>query len=109
MSDLILIIDEFAELKKTCTEYMRDLITLARIGRSLGIHLILCTQKPSGNINEEILSNCSFRIVLKVADRKDSMEILGSPLAAGFTRPGQFLLYSSSGMIQGQAGYAGGG
>ena len=107
MSDLILIIDEFAELKKTCTEYMRDLITLARIGRSLGIHLILCTQKPSGNINEEILSNCSFRIVLKVADRKDSMEILGSPLAAGFTRPGQFLLYSSSGMIQGQAGYAG--
>lgn len=105
-SDLIIVIDEFAELRKKCSEYMRDLITLARIGRSFGIHLILCTQKPSGNINEEILSNCSFRIVLKVADRKDSQEILGTPQAADLNRPGQFVLYTSAGFLKGQAGYA---
>lgn len=105
-ADLFILIDEFAQLRQICPEYMRDLIMLARIGRSLGIHLILCTQKPAGNISEEILSNCSFRIALKVADHKDSHELIGTSAAALFTRPGQFVLYTPTGMRQGQAGYA---
>ena len=105
-AELFILIDEFAELRKTCPQYMKDLISIARIGRSLGIHLILCTQKPSGNINEEILSNCSFRIVLKVADRKDSAELLRHGDASFFTTPGQFILETSSMSVEGQAGYA---
>ena len=40
--------------------------TAARIGRSLGVHLILATQKPSGQVNEQIWSNSRFKLCLKV-------------------------------------------
>ncbi|MGM9940897.1 MAG: FtsK/SpoIIIE domain-containing protein [Bulleidia sp.] len=106
LSDLIIIIDEFAELKKANAEYMKDLISVARIGRSLGIHMILCTQKPGGNINQEILSNCSFRIVLSVADRNDCYEVVRRYDAEQFTQPGEFLMENDSGFVHGYAGYA---
>ena len=54
---LIVIVDEFAELKAEQPEFMKELISAARIGRSLGVHLILATQKPSGQVNEQIWSN----------------------------------------------------
>lgn len=92
IADLVIIVDEFAELKKARPDDMKNLISIARIGRSLGIHLILCTQKPAGVINEEILSNCAFRICLKVSSRSDSNEVTGSSMAADFRHPGQFLL-----------------
>lgn len=106
LSDLIIIIDEFAELKKANGEYMKDLISIARIGRSLGIHMILCTQKPGGNINQEILSNCSFHIVLSVADRNDCYEVLRRYDAQQFTQPGEFLMEYHNGFVHGYAGYA---
>lgn len=67
---LILIVDEFAELKAEQPEFMKELISAARVGRSLGIHLILATQKPAGQVNEQIWSNSRFKLCLKVADRK---------------------------------------
>lgn len=89
---LILIVDEFAELKAEQPEFMKELISAARIGRSLGVHLILATQKPSGQVNEQIWSNSRFKICLKVQDQQDSNEVLKSPLAAEIKEPGRAYL-----------------
>lgn len=86
---LIIISDEFAELKSQEPEFMNELISTARIGRSLGVHLILATQKPSGVVNDQIWSNTRFRICLKVADRMDSKEMLKRDDAAFITQPGR--------------------
>ena len=89
---LILIVDEFAELKAEQPEFMKELISAARIGRSLGVHLILATQKPSGQVNEQIWSNSRFKLCLKVQDAHDSNEVLKSPLAAEIKEPGRAYL-----------------
>lgn len=89
---LFIIADEFAELKKQEPEFMEQLISIARIGRSLGIHLILATQKPGGVVNDQIRSNSKFRICLKVQDRSDSMDIIGKPFGADIKETGRFYL-----------------
>ena len=89
---LILIVDEFAELKAEQPEFMKELISAARIGRSLGVHLILATQKPSGQVNEQIWSNSKFKLCLKVQSQEDSNEVLKSPLAAEIKEPGRAYL-----------------
>ncbi len=89
---LILIVDEFAELKAEQPEFMKELISTARVGRSLGIHLILATQKPAGQVNEQIWSNSRFKLCLKVATREDSNEVLRSPLASEILEPGRAYL-----------------
>ncbi|WP_317914610.1 type VII secretion protein EssC [Carnobacterium maltaromaticum] len=92
MPHLFLISDEFAELKAEQPEFMSELVSTARIGRSLGIHLILATQKPSGVVNDQIWSNSKFKLALKVADRADSMEMLKTPDAAEITQAGRAYL-----------------
>ena len=89
---LILIVDEFAELKMDQPEFMKELISTARIGRSLGVHLILATQKPSGVVDPQIWSNSRFRLCLKVQTKEDSNEVLKNPLAAEITEPGRAYL-----------------
>lgn len=89
---LFLISDEFAELKKEQPEFMSELVSAARIGRSLGIHLILATQKPSGVVDDQIWSNSKFKLALKVQNEGDSNEILKTPDAAGITLPGRAFL-----------------
>ena len=89
---LILIVDEFAELKTDQPEFMKELISTARIGRSLGVHLILATQKPSGVVNDQIWSNSRFKLCLKVQDKSDSNEVIKSPLAAEIKEPGRAYL-----------------
>lgn len=89
---LILIVDEFAELKAEQPEFMKELISAARIGRSLGVHLILATQKPSGQVNEQIWSNSKFKLCLKVQSKEDSNEVIKSPLAAEIKEPGRAYL-----------------
>ena len=71
---------------------MKELISAARIGRSLGVHLILATQKPSGQVNEQIWSNSKFKLCLKVQNKEDSNEVLKSPLAAEIREPGRAYL-----------------
>ena len=78
----IIVVDEFAELKKEKPDFMRELISASRVGRSVGIHLILATQKPSNSVDNEIWSNTRFRICLRVASRGDSMDMLKRPDAA---------------------------
>ncbi len=89
---LILIVDEFAELKMDQPEFMKELISAARIGRSLGVHLILATQKPSGVVDAQIWSNSKFKLCLKVQNKEDSNEVLKSPLAAEIREPGRAYL-----------------
>ncbi|MCL1896812.1 MAG: type VII secretion protein EssC, partial [Clostridiales bacterium] len=89
---LFIISDEFAELKKEQPDFMAELISAARIGRSLGVHLILATQKPSGVVNDQIWSNSKFKLCLKVQDSSDSNEILKTPDAAMITIPGRSYL-----------------
>ncbi len=92
MPHLFLISDEFAELKSEQPEFMKELVSTARIGRSLGIHLILATQKPSGVVDDQIWSNSKFKLALKVQNASDSMEMLKTPDAAEITLPGRAYL-----------------
>lgn len=106
---LIIVCDEFAELKDQQPDFMDDLISTARIGRSLGVHLILATQKPSGVVDAQIWSNAKFKICLKVQDRADSMEMIKSDLAAELKNVGRFYLsvgYNEY-FAMGQAAWAG--
>ncbi|MCI9655086.1 MAG: type VII secretion protein EssC [Lawsonibacter sp.] len=79
---LIIVVDEFAELKADQENFMRELVSASRVGRSLGIHLILATQKPSNSVSDEIWANSNFRICLRVQTRSDSTEMLKKPDAA---------------------------
>ncbi len=89
---LIIICDEFAELKKEHSEIISELISAARLGRSLGIHLLLATQKPAGVVDDQIWSNTRFRIGLRMSDEADSREILKTPDAAAIRDPGRAYL-----------------
>ncbi|SFD11099.1 type VII secretion protein EssC [Clostridium uliginosum] len=92
MPHLFLISDEFAELKKEQPDFMSELVSAARIGRSLGIHLILATQKPSGVVDDQIWSNSRFKLALKVQNQSDSNEVIKTPDAANITQPGRAYL-----------------
>lgn len=92
MPHLLIIADEFAELKKEQPDFVRALVSAARVGRSLGINLILATQKPSGVVDDEIWSNTRFRICLRVADKQDSNEMLKRTDAAYITGTGRGFL-----------------
>ncbi|WP_102371681.1 type VII secretion protein EssC [Enorma phocaeensis] len=106
---LFIVADEFAELKQQEPDFMDELISAARIGRSLGVHLVLATQKPSGVVNDQIWSNARFKVCLKVADEADSREMIRRPDAASFSQAGRFFLlvgYNEYSAL-GQAAYAG--
>lgn len=89
---LVIIVDEFAELKLEQPEFMKELVSAARIGRSLGVHLILATQKPSGVVDPQIWSNSKFKLCLKVQSKEDSNEVIKTPLAAEIKEPGRAYL-----------------
>lgn len=92
ISHLFIISDEFAELKSQQPDFMNELISTARIGRSLGVHLILATQKPSGVVDDQIWSNSRFKVCLKVQTPEDSNELLKRPEAASIKETGRFYL-----------------
>ena len=109
ISHLFIISDEFAELKSQQSDFMQELISTARIGRSLGVHLILATQKPSGIVDDQIWSNSKFKVCLKVQERADSMDVIKRPDAVTLQKAGRFYLqvgYNDYFAI-GQAAYAG--
>ena len=99
MPHLFIISDEFAELKKEQPDFMAELVSTARIGRSLGVHLILATQKPTGVVDDQIWSNSKFKLALKVANEGDSNEVLKTPDAARITQPGRAYLQVGSNEI----------
>lgn len=107
---LFIIIDEFAELKKEEPDFMRELISVAQVGRSLGVHLILATQKPSGTVDDNIWSNAKFRLCLRVQDRQDSNDMLHKTDAAFITQAGRCYLQVGNDEVYEllQSGYSGG-
>jgi S-DNA-T family DNA segregation ATPase FtsK/SpoIIIE len=109
MSHLFIICDEFAELKTQQPDFMDELVSAARIGRSLGIHLILATQKPSGVVDDQIWSNAKFKVCCKVQTADDSKEMIRRDDAAFIKESGRFFLqvgYDEI-FVKGQSAYTG--
>jgi len=82
MPRLLIVIDEFAALVSELPDFVTGLVDIARRGRSLGVHLILATQRPAGVVSAEIKSNTNLRIALRVTDAGDSQDVIESPDAA---------------------------
>ncbi|MCT9928755.1 FtsK/SpoIIIE domain-containing protein [Planotetraspora sp. A-T 1434] len=96
---LVLIIDEFAALVAELPDFVEGLVDIARRGRSLGIHLILATQRPGGVVTADIQANTSLRIALRVTDGRESADVIDVPDAAHISRstPGRCYVRSGSG------------
>ena len=84
---LVIVVDEFATLVKEIPEFMVGIVDIAQRGRSLGIHLILATQRPAGAVNENILANTNLRISLRMLDSSESLSVIGTDDAASIPTP----------------------
>ena len=76
MPRLVLVIDEFATLVEELPEFVRGLVSIAQLGRSLGVHLVLATQRPAGAVSPDIKANMNLRIALRVTDPGESMDVI---------------------------------
>jgi S-DNA-T family DNA segregation ATPase FtsK/SpoIIIE len=84
---LVIVVDEFATLVKEVPDFVAGVVDIAQRGRSLGVHLILATQRPSGSVNENILANTNLRISLRMLDGMESKTIIGVGSAADIPLP----------------------
>ena len=98
---LVVVVDEFATLVADLPAFVPALVGLAQRGRSLGVHLVLATQRPAGAIGEDIRANTNLRIALRVQDAADSVDVVGDPLAASLPRhrPGRAVLRFGPGEV----------
>lgn len=98
ISRLVIVVDEFATLVEELPDFVRGLVGVAQRGRSLGLHLVLATQRPSGVVSADIRANTELRIALRVADAGESSDIIGTADAAAISRrtPGRALLGSAA-------------
>ena len=111
MPRLLIVIDEFASMARELPEFVTGLVNIAQRGRSLGIHLLLATQRPSGVVSPEIRANTNLRISLRVTDAGDSTDVLESPEAARIPKsaPGRGFARLGAGVLTPfQAGRVGG-
>mgnify|MGYP001061758258 FL=1 len=92
--DLVVVIDEFATLAAELPEFLTGVLDIAQRGRSLGLHLVLATQRPAGVVTPAIRANISTRICLRVTDPADSIDVIGSAAAAHISarHPGRAFL-----------------
>jgi S-DNA-T family DNA segregation ATPase FtsK/SpoIIIE len=108
---LVVVIDEFAALVGEVPEFVDGVVDIAQRGRSLGIHLIVATQRPAGVIRDNLRANTNLRIALRMADEADSSDVIGTPVAASFDPaiPGRGVAKSGPGRLTTfQSAYAGG-
>ncbi|MBH0129514.1 FtsK/SpoIIIE domain-containing protein [Salinibacterium sp. NK8237] len=108
---LVLVIDEFAALVGEVPEFVDGVVDIAQRGRSLGIHLIMATQRPAGVIKDNLRANTNLRVALRMADESDSSDVIGTKSAAHFdpSIPGRGIAKTGPGRLQQfQSGYAGG-
>jgi S-DNA-T family DNA segregation ATPase FtsK/SpoIIIE len=82
LARLVIVVDEFATLAEELPSFVPGLVSIAQRGRSLGVHLVLATQRPAGVVSPEIRANCSLRVCLRTTDEADSRDVLGTPSAA---------------------------
>ncbi len=106
MPRLVIVFDEFAEFKQRNPEESKRLISFARLGRSLGVHLILATQNIEAAVDPEILQNSTFRLCLRVSQAQDSVQMIGIPDAVNLPRGRAYFLAQTRQLFQ--AAYAGG-
>jgi S-DNA-T family DNA segregation ATPase FtsK/SpoIIIE len=108
---LVIVIDEFAAMSRELPEFVTGLVNIAQRGRSLGIHLILATQRPSGVVSQDIRANTNLRIALRVTDPAESADVIGVPDAAaiGQSMPGRaYVRLGHASVVPFQAGRVGG-
>jgi S-DNA-T family DNA segregation ATPase FtsK/SpoIIIE len=108
---LVIIVDEFAALASEVPEFVDGVIDVAQRGRSLGLHLVLATQRPAGVIKDNLRANTNLRIALRLNDIDDSLDVIDDPLAAHFPPeiPGRAVAKTGPGRLTTfQAAYAGG-
>ena len=86
LARLVIVIDEFAAMSRELPDFISGLVNIAQRGRSLGIHLILATQRPSGVISQDIRANANLRIALRVTDPAESADVIGVPDAASISQ-----------------------
>src|SRR5690606_20823474 len=107
---LVIVVDEFAALVAEVPEFVDGVVNVAQRGRSLGLHLILATQRPAGVIRGNLRANTNLRVALRMADEADSDDVVGSDMAAAFSpdRPGRGVAKLGPGRLQPfQAAYVG--
>lgn len=108
---LVIVVDEFAALVSEVPEFVDGVVDVAQRGRSLGLHLILATQRPAGVIKGNLRANTALRVALRMADESDSSDVIDSPLAGEFDPriPGRAAVRTGPGRISlFQAAYVGG-
>ena len=108
---LVLVIDEFAALAGEVPEFVDGVVDIAQRGRSLGIHLIMATQRPAGVIKDNLRANTNLRVALRMADESDSKDVVDDPVAASFppSLPGRGIAKTGPGrLVPFQSAYAGG-
>jgi DNA segregation ATPase FtsK/SpoIIIE, S-DNA-T family len=108
---LVIVIDEFASMVRDLPDFVTGLVNIAQRGRSLGIHLILATQRPSGVVSADIRANTNLRIALRVTDAAESTDVIGTPDAASTSKstPGRaYVRLGHGSMVPFQAGRVGG-
>lgn len=108
---LVIVVDEFAALVKEVPEFVDGVVNVAQRGRSLGLHLILATQRPSGVIRDNLRANTNLRIALRMSDVADSTDVIGTKAAAGFdpSIPGRAASRTGpTALVPFQTGYVGG-
>ena len=108
---LVIVVDEFAALVQEVPEFVDGVVNVAQRGRSLGLHLILATQRPAGVIKDNLRANTNLRVALRMADEADSDDVLGTTAAAYFdpALPGRAVSKTGPGRLTPfQTGYAGG-
>jgi S-DNA-T family DNA segregation ATPase FtsK/SpoIIIE len=107
-ANLLIVFDEFAFLKKEVPEFVAGVIDIAQRGRSLGVHLMLATQRPSGVVDDNIRANTNLRIALRIADEADSNDVIDRPDAARIPKslPGRAFLRIGRDVTGVQTAYA---
>lgn len=83
---LLIVVDEFAALVQEVPEFVEGMVNVAQRGRSLGLHLILATQRPGGVITPQVRANTNLRIALRMADESESTDVVNSKIAANIER-----------------------
>ncbi|MGN6605911.1 MAG: FtsK/SpoIIIE domain-containing protein, partial [Jatrophihabitans sp.] len=107
---LVIVVDEFASLAGELPEFIPGLVGIARRGRSLGVHLVLATQRPGTAVSPEIRANTALRIALRVTDPNESTDVLDDPAAAGIDRrlPGRAVVRLGASLTHVQVAHASG-
>ncbi|BDD74017.1 cell division protein FtsK [Streptomyces coelicolor] len=108
---LLIVIDEFASMVRDLPDFVTGLVNIAQRGRSLGIHLLLATQRPSGVVSPEIRANTNLRIALRVTDGGESSDVIDSPEAGHISKntPGRaYVRLGHSSLVPFQSGRVGG-